>query len=400
MGTIIDQSAATLILIASGAFVLPLLGRRLRVPAVVLEIIFGVIIGPATGWVEGTELLNQLGALGFFLLMFLSGFEIDLRTFERRGIGQITTGLALFGLTIIGAYIAATSLGYGIFMVFVLATTSVGLVVPTLRGTRRISTPLGQAILIAALLADFLTLLGVTIFALVEEHGAGLQLLAVPGFFLVIGIALLALRRAAWWFPEKFSRLFDQDDPEELGIRASLALMLVFVGLSIVLGIEPILGAFLAGTMFALVFRHRGALEQKLAGFAYGFLIPIFFINVGIQFDLEALREPGALTAALVLIGVAVLVKLVPSLVLLARRLSLKDVIAAGTLLSARLSLIIAVAELGVHLDVIDRAVQASIILLAAVTSTLAPAAFRMIAPPLQSPSASASDDAAADPGF
>jgi Kef-type K+ transport system membrane component KefB len=393
MGTTIDQSAATLILIASAAFVLPLVGRRLRVPAVVLEIVFGVIIGPATGWVEGTELLDQLGELGFFLLMFLSGFEIDLRTFERRGFGQITAGLAVFALTLVGAYVAATSLGYGLFMTFVLATTSVGLVVPTLRATRRISTPLGQAILVSALLADFLTLLAVTEFALIEEEGAGLPLLAVPGFFLVIGIALLALRRAAWWFPERFNRLFDQDDPDELGIRASLALMLVFVGLSTVLGIEAILGAFLAGTMFALVFRHRGALEQKLSGFAYGFLIPIFFINVGIQFDLKALGEPGAITGALVLIGVAFLVKMVPSLVLLARRLSLRDVIAAGTLLSARLSLIIAVAELGVQLGVIDRALQASIILLAVVTSTLAPAVFRLIAPPLPVTSTVADDD-------
>ena len=392
MGTTIDQSAATLILIATAAFVLPLVGRRVRVPAVVLEIIFGVIVGPATGWVEGTELLNQLGELGFFLLMFLSGFEIDLRAFEKRGLGQITTGLVVFGLTLVGAYIVATSLGYGLFMTFVLATTSVGLVVPTLRATRRISTPLGQAILISALLADFLTLLGVTVFALIEEHGAGVQVLAVPGFFVVVGIALLALRRAAWWFPERFSRLFDQDDPEELGIRASLALMLVFVGLSTVLGIEPILGAFLAGTMFAFVFRYRGALEQKLSGFAYGFLIPIFFINVGIQFDLGALGEPGAITGTLLLIGLAVLVKLVPSLVFLARRLSLRDVIAAGTLLSARLSLIIAVAELGVQLEVVDRALQASIILLAAITSTFAPAVFRLIAPPLPILSTPAND--------
>ncbi len=398
MGTAIDQSAATLILIASAAFVLPLLGRRIRVPAVVLEIMFGVIIGPATGWVEGTELLDQLGELGFFLLMFLSGFEIELRTFERRGIGQITAGLGVFGLTVVGAYLVATSLGYGPFMTFVLATTSVGLVVPTLRGTRRISTPLGQATLISALIADFLTLLGVTIFALIEEHGAGVQLLAVPGFFIVIGIALLALRRAAWWFPERFNRLFDLDDPEELGIRASLALMLVFVGLSTVLGIEPILGAFLAGTMFALVFRHRGALEQKLSGFAYGFLIPIFFINVGIQFDLRALGEPGAIRDTLVLIGLAVLIKLVASLVLLARRLPLRHVIAAGTLLSARLSLIIAVAELGVQLDVIDRALQATIILLAAFTSIFAPAIFRLIAPPLPAPSIPAADDEAAYP--
>ncbi|MFQ5948598.1 MAG: cation:proton antiporter, partial [Acidimicrobiia bacterium] len=173
------------------------------------------------------------------------------------------------------------------------------------------------------------------------------------------------------------------EHPEELGIRASIALMLVFVGISIVFGIETILGAFLAGTVFALVFRHRGGLEAQLSGFSYGFLIPIFFINVGINFDLDAMREPGALTATLALIGLAVLVKLIPSLTLLLRRLSLREVLAAGALLSARLSLIIAVAELGVELEVIDRAVQARIILLAAVTTTVAPVIFRFLAPPL-----------------
>ncbi len=379
----VDQAATTLILIAAAAFLLPLVAGRLRVPAVVLEILFGIIIGPATHIVQETDLLNQLGQLGFFLLMFLSGFAIDLGTFERHGPAQLFTGLGVFGVTLAAAYGVAELLGHGPFMVFVLATTSVGLVVPTLRSTRRSSTPLGQAILISALLADFLTLLGVAIFDVIEEHGPGWPLAAIPAFFLIVALALLALRRAAWWYPERFGRLFDLDDPEELGIRGALALMLVFVGLSTVFGIEPILGAFLAGTVIAMVFRHRGALEQKLSGFAFGFLIPIFFINVGIRFDLEALGEPGAITGTLRLIGLAVLIKVVASLVLFVRRLSLREVLAAGTLLSARLSLIIAVAELGVQLGVIDRGLQASIILLAAVTSTVAPAVFRLLAPPL-----------------
>jgi Kef-type K+ transport system membrane component KefB len=124
-------------------------------------------------------------------------------------------------------------------------------------------------------------------------------------------------------------------------------------------------------------------LAQQLNGFSYGFLIPIFFINVGIRFDLDALREPGALTGLAALFGAAVLVKMIPALAYLLRRMSLRESLAAGTLLSARLSLIIAVAELGVRLDVIDRTLEASIIVLAAVTATLAPIVFRLLAPPL-----------------
>ncbi|MFQ5968327.1 MAG: cation:proton antiporter, partial [Acidimicrobiia bacterium] len=146
-----EQTATTLILIATAAFLLPLVAGRIKVPAVVLEILFGILIGPVAGIVSETELINQLGELGFFLLMFLSGFELDLALLERQGARQIVIALVVFGLTIIGSFLVVQSLGHTVFMVFVLATTSVGLVVPTLRATRRIATTLGQAILISAL---------------------------------------------------------------------------------------------------------------------------------------------------------------------------------------------------------------------------------------------------------
>jgi len=378
-----DHAVLSLLLIVAAAFLLPIASHWVAVPAVVLEIVFGVLIGPVLGVVEQAEFIDRLADLGFLLLMFLAGFEIDVRTFGRRGMGQMAVGLTTFALTMGCAYLAARVLGYGLFMTFVLATTSVGLVVPTLRSTRRMATRLGQSILVSAILADFLTLVGVTIYALVEERGTGLNLLVVPGYFVVVASTLLALRRLVWWRPEWFDRLFQLDDPEEIGTRASLTVMLVFVGLSILFGIEGILGAFLAGAGFAMVFRNRGTLGVQLSGFSYGFLIPVFFIDVGIRFDVDALSEEGAITGMLALIGIAVLVKSLPSLVLLVRRHSLRETLAAGALLSARLSLIIAVAELGVRLGAIDRTTEASIIVLAAVTATIAPVAFRILAPPL-----------------
>lgn len=378
------ESAGLLVIIAAAAFLLPLLADRLGIPAVVLEILFGILVGPSViGIIERTELLNLLADLGFFLLMFLSGFEIDFALLRRRGPRELAMALGLFGATLGLAFLSARSLGYGFFMTFVLATTSVGLVVPTLRSARREASEMGQAVLIGAILADFLTLIGVTIFALIHEHGGGLELLNIPALFASIAIVLLLLRRAAWWYPRQFSRLFSHHDPDELGIRASLALMLIFVGISELLDIEPILGAFLAGTVVALVFPHRGQLEQKLTGFSYGFLIPIFFISVGLRFELEALFDLDIFLRALALLGAAILVKLAPALLLVLRRLTLRESLAAGVLLSARLSLIIAVAELGVELGLIGKNLESAVILLAIVTTTLAPTLFRRIVPPL-----------------
>jgi Kef-type K+ transport system membrane component KefB len=380
---VIQSGATTLIVIGLAAFLLPLIAGRFGLPAVVLEILFGILAGPILGVVKPDEFLAALAGLGFLLLLFLSGFEIDLRVFERQGVKPILTGLAVFGGTLAAAFVATQLLDLSVFVTLVLATTSVGLVVPTLRATRRIATPLGQDILVAALLADFLTLLAVTFVALAVEYGLSAQLLALP-LFGVVGVAVLVvLRRAAWWWPERFGRLFDEDDPDELGIRFSLALMLVLVGVALLLGIEPILGAFLAGTSFSAVFRNRGSLDRKLSGFAYGFLIPVFFINVGIRFQVSAVTDLGTVAIVLLLLGVSVVVKVVPALLLTARHHTIRESVAAGFLLSARLSLIIVVAELGVELGLLDSRLEAVIVLLAAATATAAPVLFRWLLPTL-----------------
>ena len=167
-------------------------------------------------------------------------------------------------------------------------------------------------------------------------------------------------------------------------MRASLALMLAFVGLSMALDVEPILGAFLAGSVFAIVFRSRGVLEHQLNGFSYGFLIPIFFINVGLRFELDVLRDQDVLVKALLVIAAAFAVKILPTLLFFMRGFTAREVLAAGVLLSARLSLIIAVATVGVELGLLSTQDRAIAIFLAAVTATVSPTLFRILAPPLK----------------
>ena len=379
------EQATALILIASAAFFLPLIASHLRTPAVVLELLFGVLVGPVLGWIEPSELLDLLGQLGLYLLLVLAGFEIDFRAIERQGRRRLLILLGVFLATLAVSNWFTMRLGYNTFMTLVLATTSVGLVVPTLRNTRRITTPLGQYILISAIIADFLTLVLVAMLALVERHGVGLELLHMPALFIAIILVLRSLRLAVWWYPERFRRLFSGDDPEELGMRASLALMLTFVGLSMALDVEPILGAFLAGTVFAIVFRSRGVLEHQLNGFSYGFLIPIFFINVGLRFELDVVLNPDVFVKALLVIAAAFAVKILPSLLFFLHGFTAREVLAAGVLLSARLSLIIAVATVGVELGLLSTEDRAIAILLAVVTATLSPTLFRVLAPPLPS---------------
>ncbi len=373
-----DSSA--LVVIALAALGLPALAAAVRLPGVVLEILFGILVGPVLGVFKADALVESLGELGFLLLLFLAGFEIDLRLLERSGPRPVLRGTLLFGLTLALAAVGALALGLGVFMTLVLATTSVGLVVPTLRSGRTLSTPLGQDILMAALIADFTTLVAVSLISLVLRVGVDAQLLAFPLFLALVAVSFAALRAAAWWWPDEFSRFFDSRDPEALGVRFAMAMVLAYAGLASALGIEAALGAFLAGTGVATVFRHRGELDHTLDGLAYGFLIPIFFIGVGLSFSLTAVSDPAAIGFVALMIVVAFAVKLIPSVAVLGRRHGLRGGAAAGMLLSARLSLIIVVARIGVELGVIDADLEAMIVLLAAASATLAPIGYRLIA--------------------
>ena len=368
----------SIIIISLGAFALPLLANRIKIPSIVLEIAYGLFIGPVLGLVTSSEFISGLAILGFFLLMFLSGFEIELEIFEDKGIKQLAIPFFIFLGTLGLSLFIVDFLQYDLFLALVLGTTSVGIVVPILRSDEKIKSQYGQMILLSAIIADFLTLIIATIYASIARTGnfTTSSMNAVL-YFIVIFLVLRLLRRAAWWYPEIFQRLFNADDPEEIGIRASLALMLSLVGLSVLFDIEPILGAFLAGTVFALVFPNRGSLETSLKGFSYGFLIPIFFINIGLNYDIRILTNATFYVEVLLLLGLAILVKLVPSFLMAIFDIKIRDIFAAGFLLSARFSLIIAMAEIGVELGLLSQQVESEIIFLAALTATFAPIGYR-----------------------
>jgi Kef-type K+ transport system membrane component KefB len=396
-------SASGFVLIGAGAFVLPIVARRLAIPSVVLEILYGLILGPSMLNIIRTssadaDFIALLAELGLLLLIFLAGFEIDFDRLERQGAGPLLTGVAVLLITAAAAWIGFGWLGMEstdqrIFLTLLVSAASLGIVIPALRDTNRTSTRLGQLVIVAAVLAEFLSAAAIVIYGGFVENGVGVSLLGVPALFLVTVVALLLIRRLAWWHPATFERLFAERDPDEMGIRTSLALLFVFVGLSIALNVEPLLGAFLAGAMFAYLFRNNHQLETRLSGFAFGFFIPVFFINVGLLFPLDALLEPSVLARAAALIGIAVGAKLIASLVFVARGFTLRESTAAGVVLAGQLSVIIALAEFGVELGLIDEGLEAGAILLVGITAILSPIAFRLLAPPLAAPA----DEAASD---
>jgi CPA2 family monovalent cation:H+ antiporter-2 len=411
-----NLSFAPLLLVVFLAFLVPItLARlkRLRLPIVVGEIIAGMIVGRSgLNWVNGHDpVLELLAEFGFVFLMFLSGMEIDFSKIggiggtpsqhnpnkDHRSVNMATRriwkplplGLITFGLTLtisaaIGLLLGRSGLARNPWMMaLILSTTSLGVVLPVLKEHGLSSGRYGQTILIAALIADFATMLLITVLVAVLSHGLTLNILLIGILF----VAFFLFYRLGSFFFNKLPavrRVLEElsHATAQIKVRAAFALMLIFVVLSQVLGAEIILGAFLAGAVLTLLRTPDDeALTSQLEAIGFGFFIPIFFILVGVDFDLAILlSSTTSLLLVPVLLLAAILVKFVPAL-LFRSAYSWRETLAAGALLSARLSLIIAASAIGLRLNIISPTVNSAIILVAILTVTLSPVLFVHLSP-------------------
>ncbi|MFC2046610.1 monovalent cation:proton antiporter family protein [Chloroflexota bacterium] len=397
------QSFVPLLIVVALAFLVPLVlarFRRLRLPVVVGEILVGIVIGDSgLGLVGHEPMLEMLALLGFAFLMFLSGLEVDFDailprpgvlagSWRERLSNPLSLGVVVFALTLGLALLASWGLRAvdaaddPWLMALILSTTSLGLVMPVLKERGLTSGLYGQALLVAAVVADFVTMLLVSVYAVVRIEGLSPQVLLVllllGAFGTAYRLAHLAFRR----FPGLTLPQGLSGGTTQIHVRGAFAVALAFIALAQGLGAEMILGAFLGGALISLL-SDRGAsdLRQKLDVFGYAFFIPIFFIMVGVRFDLAALFDSRqTLLLVPVLLVLAYGVKLVASTALRIR-FSWRETLAGGALLSSRLSLIIAISAIGLALGSIDAATNSAIILVAIVTSTVSPLIFNRIAP-------------------
>jgi Kef-type K+ transport system membrane component KefB/Trk K+ transport system NAD-binding subunit len=374
--------------------------KKLRLPIVVGEIIAGIIVGRSGfGWVAHQEMiLDLLAELGFVFLMFLSGMEIDFSSLnlfskDKKEQGQPASPISLAGIsflltlalsTLIGFILTWTGLTSSPWMIsLILSTTSLGVVVPVLKEQGLSTGRYGQTLLIAALIADFVTMLLITVVVAALSHGLTLDILLIGllfiAFFLVYFFGGMFFNRI-----KGVRRVLEElsSATSQIKVRASFTMMLIFVALAEMLGTEIILGAFLAGAIISLLKKPEDEeLIHQLDAIGYGFFIPIFFIMVGVDFNLTSLISSStALLLVPILLVSAAIVKLLPTLVFKAS-FSWKQTLAAGTLLSSRLSLIIAASAIGLRIGVISEPFNAAIILVAICTVVIAPPLFVKLVP-------------------
>lgn len=361
-----------LLIVALIAVAAPLVARLIpgiKIPSVVLEIVAGIIVGPAVlGWVEIDAPITVLSLLGVAFLLFLAGLEIDLLKLR----GQLLRLTVLgFGLTLVLgvavglAFDAAGWVGSPLFLAIALSATSLGLVIPVLKDAGLADRPVGQFTIAGATIADFGAVLLLSFLFSEAEGGPASRLITLALFVAVIGAAAVALARAGRSMRIDAVLVALQDTTAEIRVRIAVALLVGFVALAANVGLETILGAFLAGAVLGLVDRDAAShphFRLKLEALGYGFLIPVFFVTSGLRFDLDALTEdPSALARVPLFLAALFVVRFVPSL-LYRRPLGVASARVAGLLQATSLPFIVTAAEIGTAIDVITPVTSAALI--------------------------------------
>jgi Kef-type K+ transport system membrane component KefB len=375
-------SFAGLFMIAAVAFLAPLLlglAPRLRMPAVVFEIILGIVIGPSVlGWVHMDLPITVLSMLGLAFLLFLAGLEIDIECLRGQAIRIAALSVALSFALALGVGYLAYGMGLvkaPLFLAIVLMATSLGLLVPVLKDARQTQTSFGQFVIASASMADFASVLLLSLLFSRESASLLSKLVLVLGFGVSVALIALTIARAErfGWLSNVLARL--QDTTAQIRVRGAVLLLVGLVALAAHVGVELLLAAFMAGIVISLVDRDQAMshpqFRTKLQAIGYGFLIPIFFIASGVQFDLSSLlAKPLDLLKVPVFVAAMLIVRGLPALIYV-RLLGPRLAVAAGILQGTSLPFIVASTMIGLALGVIQHSTAAALIT-AGVISVLA----------------------------
>ncbi len=365
-------SFTNLLVVMAIAFAVPLLlglFPRVQLPSVVLEIAAGIVVGPSVlGIVEVDEAVQVVALLGLAFVLFLAGLEIE---FEKLRGQLLRITLLGFALSFAIALVVSLGLEAGglvdtpLLVAIILCATSLGVLVPVLKDSGEISTTFGQLIIAAASIADFGAIILLTIF-FSGEGGTGSTLLLLGTLFLLAATVLVIVRGAEHSMRIRADLLRLQDTTAQIRVRAALVLLVGFAALAETLGLEAILGAFVAGAIVSLADRDEVMTHPdfrgKLEAVGFGFFIPAFFVTSGVRFDLDALT---ASTSSLLMVPIFLLALLaargLPAIVYRGA-LDARHTAIAGLMQATSLPFIVAATAIGRELDLIDAAGSAALI--------------------------------------
>jgi Kef-type K+ transport system membrane component KefB len=361
-----------LLIIVGVAFAAPFvlgLFPMLRLPSVVVEIIAGIVVGPSLlGIVEVDESISVVAVLGLAFLLFLAGLEIDFSRLRGRLLRVTMLGfIASFALAIgVSLLLKVTGLiETPLLVAIMLCATSLGVLIPVLKDSAQIDTTFGQLVIAAGTIADFGAVILLSIF-FSGEGGVGSTLLLIGSLVALAGFVFLAVRSAEGSMRIRSNLIRLQDTTAQIRIRGAIVLLVGFAAIAEQLGLETILGAFIAGAILSLLDRDEEMthpeFRRKLEAIGFGFFIPVFFVTSGVEYDLGALTSSASNVLMVpVFLAALLAVRGIPAL-LYRGLISARQVTVAALWQATSLPFIVAATAIGEDLDLLTAAEGAALI--------------------------------------
>jgi Kef-type K+ transport system membrane component KefB len=348
------QSLVVILVAAALAPLLVDLPSRLRLPAVVAEITLGILVGPQVlGFAEAEGVVEFLSTVGLAFLFFLGGLEVD---FDRvRGLPaklggfgwliSLALGLAIaFLLQQTDFVLSAELVGIA------LATTAIGTLMPILRDAGELKRPLGPFVLAAGVAGEFGPLIVVAL-VLTGGRKPGIAFGLLLAFVAISVLAAAVALRART--PRIVTAIHDaMASSGQLAVRLSLVVLFGLVLLASEFGFDIVLGAFAAGLLVGLVTKGEKTedLRLRLETIGFGFVVPIFFVVTGMEFDLAALFDsPSNLLRLPVFLALFLVVRGVPVFLLYRTAIPKADRVPLALYSATALPLVVAITTIGLE---------------------------------------------------
>lgn len=363
-----DIFQLTLILVAS--LVATLIARRIRIPAVVGQILIGIVLAPAAlGWLQGGHTIEVLSEIGVILLMFLAGLESDLGVLKKNFkpallvalAGVLVPLLVFWGVTTMMGYAFSTAIFYGI----VFAATSVSITVEVLQEYGKLSTKAGSIILGAAVVDDILAVLALSIFTSTQSSSGNLPKQFFMEFLFLLFLVLVHKSiPKVWRFVEKLP-VYAKNT------TAALILCLVLSLLADAAGMSAVIGSFFAGLALSQTdVSHK--IEEYSSAIAYVVFIPVFFVSIAISVTFESIFEHPILILFFTLL--AVLTKVIPAYFIgKSTGLTSSDSALVGTGMVSRGEMALIIAQIGLASQVINSDIYSELVIVIILSTLIAP---------------------------
>jgi Kef-type K+ transport system membrane component KefB len=361
-----------LLIVVAVAFAAPLvLGffPAVKLPSVVLEILAGIVIGPSVlGIVEVDDSISVIALLGLAFLLFLAGLEIEFDKLRGQVLRLTTIGFAAsFAIAVVVALIlkATGLIETPLLIAIILCSTSLGVLIPVLKDAGEISSTFGQLIVAAGTIADFGAVILLSIF-FSGEGGVGSTLLLIGSLVLLAAVVFISVKTAERSSLLRQDLIRLQDTTAQIRVRGAFVLLVGFAAIADSLGLESILGAFMAGAILSLLDKDERMthpeFRRKLEAVGFGIFIPVFFVTSGVKYDLDALlSSPSNVLMVPIFLAALVAARGLPAL-MYRRLLDRRHVAIAGLMQATSLPFIVAAVAIGEDLDLVTAAEGAALI--------------------------------------